>query len=100
MINKIIQSNSLNDDYETGSSSLSPQLIDTLEFSEIDHFPDFGSIDHGQLFTLSLRTKTTDFMDCIDSQLNLSPKFRTGLLSNFQVQTVMYLIPSWDLGQP
>ena len=61
MTTKIILPSTSSDDQAASPSIISPQSIDTLALSEIDDFPDFDSIDHGQIFTLSLQTKTTEF---------------------------------------
>ena len=38
-----------------------PDGVDTIRFEEVDAFPPLEEIDHGQLFALSLSSKTTAF---------------------------------------
>jgi hypothetical protein len=42
------------------SGSQEPQQIEEVAFTEVDAFPPFDAIEHGELFTLSLRTNTSD----------------------------------------
>jgi hypothetical protein len=54
-----------NSQTEVGSSSVTdshgPRSIEDLPFSEVDQFPYFDEIEHGELFTLSLRTNTSEY---------------------------------------
>lgn len=42
-------------------TSRRPEQIDQISFREVDAFPDFGQIDHGELFALRLTNNTTNF---------------------------------------
>jgi DNA modification methylase len=48
-------------DSPSGSSPHGPRSVEDLPFSEVDLFPHFEEIEHGELFTLSLRNKTSEY---------------------------------------
>ncbi len=76
-----------------------PDRIDTIKFQEVEAFPRFGEIEHGQLFALRLSNNTTTFTHGLHRfAAKYIPQVPAWALDNFGSRTSVVLDPFMGSG--